>query len=171
VRTSLVAAVAENEVIGHDGGLPWHLPADLRHFRELTAGHVVVVGRRTQESIVSRLGRPLPERISVVVTSRPGPDSALLRHRPSVPAALSAAWEIEKSTGGEEVFVIGGAAVYAVALSDVEHVYLTRVHENSVGDARMPADWLTGFRRVQAGGPAPARDGQPSFSFEEYERG
>jgi dihydrofolate reductase len=164
MRVSLIVAAAENDVIGRDGDLPWHLPDDLRHFRALTAGHVVVAGRRTHEGILARLGRPLPDRLTVVVTSS-GPvvsDGAFAQ--PSVPAALAAARAAEAFAGRDEVFVIGGAGVYAAALPAVDRIHLTRVRGDVEGDVRMPAGWLDGFVLV---GETPAA----GYAHLTYERG
>jgi dihydrofolate reductase len=145
---SIVVAFAENRGIGYRGQLPWRLPSDLRRFRELTTGHVVVVGRLTHESIVRRLGHPLPNRLTVVVTSRRDlPDVVC---QPDLPGALTAARAIEAFAGGDEVFVIGGAQVYAAAQPYLERVHLTRVHAVKVGDVRLPPDWLDPFTLVAA---------------------
>jgi dihydrofolate reductase len=170
VRTSLFLAATEDDVIGRDNDLPWHLPADLRRFKQLTSGHVVVVGRRTHESITSRLGRPLPGRITVVVTSQAGrPGEGPVIYQPSVAAALSVARAIEGFAGRDEVFVIGGAQVYTEALPEADTVYLTRIHAHVDGDARMPAGWLDGFKLADSqDGPAGE---ELSYAFERYERG
>jgi dihydrofolate reductase len=163
MRTSLIVAAAEDDVIGRDGDLPWHLPEDLRRFKALTAGHVVVVGRTTHESIVNRLGRPLPGRISVVVSRRSRAGDGTVIFQPTVAAALSVARAIEEFAGRDEIFVIGGAQVYAEALSEVDRVQLTRVHERVAGDTRMPADWLKGFAPT-------GRQRCDGFDWETYER-
>lgn len=163
MRVSMILAATRDEVIGDAGDLPWHLPDDLRRFKALTSGHVVVVGRKTHESIVRRLGKPLPERISVVVTRAPRPGDGPVIYQPSVAAALSVARAIEAFAGRDEVFVIGGAQVYVEALPEVDRVYLTRVHLDVEGDTRMPADWLAGFALVDE----EKRDG---YSWETYER-
>jgi dihydrofolate reductase len=168
VRTSLFVAVAANGVIGRTGSLPWHLPADLRRFRQLTTGHVVVVGRRTQESIVDRLGHALPGRISVVVTSGSHTADGPVLPQPSVPAALSVARAIEEFAGRDEVFVIGGAGVYAAALSEVDHVYLTQVHADVPGDVTMPPGWLDAFTLIDS--TEPATDAEFRYSYQQYER-
>jgi dihydrofolate reductase len=163
VRTSLFVAATHDDVIGRDNDLPWHLPDDLRRFRTLTAGHVVVVGRRTHESILNRLGKPLPGRITVVVTREPRPGDGPVVHQPSVPAALSVARAIEEFAGRDEIFVIGGAQVYTEALPEVDRVYLTRVHMSVDGDAAMPAGWLKGFSLV-------ADEPHDTHTYEIYER-
>lgn len=145
MKRSLIVAASENDVIGRDGDLPWYLPGDLRYFKEVTRGHAVVLGRLTHESIVVRLGRPLPGRTSVVVSTSPRPDSENVRWQPSVPSALAEAEAVERASGQDEVFVIGGATVYQQALPAVDRIYLTRVHAHVEGDSRMPAGWLEGF--------------------------
>jgi dihydrofolate reductase len=165
----MILAAAENEVIGRNGDLPWHLPADLRRFRALTTGHVVVVGRRTHESIVGRLGHPLPGRVSVVISSQPRPGGGPVLYQPSVGAALSVARAIEEFAGRDEVFVAGGAAVYTAALSEVDVVYLTRVHTEPAGDVRMPAGWLDGFAPAGPGEQV-AAGAAPAHTYQRYER-
>jgi dihydrofolate reductase len=165
VIISLSVAAAANEVIGADGALPWHLPDDLRRFRRLTGGHAVVLGRVTHESIIARLGRPLPGRTSVVISRRAAADEPGVSWASSVPAAMTAARAIEAGTGGDEVFVLGGASVYEQALPLVDRVYLTRVHRDVPGDTRLPAGWLDGFALAsRADGPA------GEYSFLVYER-
>ena len=120
MTVTIVAAVARNGVIGVDGGLPWHLPDDLRRFKELTMGHVLVMGRRTYESI----GHPLPGRTTVVVTRQndwsAGADE-VVRAR-DVPGALALASEID-----DEVFVVGGGQVFEEALPLADRLELTLV--------------------------------------------
>jgi len=130
VIVALVAAVAENGVIGRDGALPWSLPADLRHFRELTTGHHVVMGRKTHESI----GRALPERVNLVLTRQPELVAAGCRAVRDLDEALRIARDADES----EAFVIGGAAVYALALPMASRIYLTRVAARVDGDVRFP---------------------------------
>jgi len=172
VTTSLIVAASANEVIGAGGALPWHLPEDLRRFRQLTTGHAVVLGRVTHESIVARLGRALPGRTSVVVSSRGvaggAPDgTAEVAWTGSVEEAIAAARATEAGAAAGEVFVLGGASVYAQALPEVDRVYLTRVHREVAGDTSMPAGWLDGFTLVRRD-ERPGPDG--GFSFLEYER-
>ena len=135
MTVTLVAAVARNGVIGADGGIPWHLPGEQRRFKELTLGHVLVMGRLTYESI----GRPLPGRTTVVVTRTAGwsagDDGVLVA--PGVPEAIALA-----ATVDEEVFVVGGSRVYEDALPLADRLELTWVDAEPEGDARFPAvDW------------------------------
>lgn len=130
MRVTLVAAVGRNRVIGRDGGLPWERTGDLAHFKALTVDHVVVMGRRTYESI----GRPLPHRTTVVVTRRPdwaGPEGVLVAH--DIASALALAASID-----DEVFVIGGAEVYAAALPHADRLVLTEVDQAPEGDTYLP---------------------------------
>jgi dihydrofolate reductase len=132
---TIVAAVATNGVIGVGGGLPWHLPDELQRFKELTVGHVLVMGRRTYESI----GRPLPGRTTVVVTRQPDwtGGSDLVLTAASVPEALATASSLD-----DEVFVVGGAQVYAEALPHADRLELTHVDAAPAGDTLFPElDW------------------------------
>jgi dihydrofolate reductase len=135
VPITIVAAVARNGVIGVDGGMPWHLPDDLRRFKELTLGHVLVMGRKTYESI----GHPLPGRATIVVTRNSSwdPGSEEVRVTGGVSEAIAAAASIDS-----EVFVVGGGNVYAEALSLADRLELTWVDAEPDGDTRFPeVDW------------------------------
>ena len=138
MRLALVAAVAENGVIGGDGGMPWHYPEDLRRFKETTMGHPVVMGRRTYESIASRLGGPLPGRTSVVLSRQADldlPEGAV--HAANVEAALAAA-AAALDGDRETVYVAGGAAVYEQLLSEADELRITEIPEEPEGDAHFP---------------------------------
>jgi len=167
---SLIVAASANEVIGADGALPWHLPGDMRRFRELTTGHVVVMGRLTYQSILDRLGHPLTGRTSVVVSRTlgdPGYPGVLVAG--SVPEALALAGRLAAEAGDTEFFVAGGESVYRDALPAAGRVYLTRVHGQVAGDRAMPDDWLAGFelatRDDETGAQGPLR-----YSFLDYRR-
>lgn len=130
---ALVAAVARGGVIGRDGGLPWHLPKDMAHFREVTIGHPVVMGRRTWESLPERF-RPLPGRRNVVVTGNPdwrtdGAERA---------ASLSDALQL--LAGEERVSVIGGGELFAAALPFADELLLTEIDIGVEGDTLFP-EW------------------------------
>jgi dihydrofolate reductase len=167
VTTSLIVAAARNDIIGADGALPWYLPEDLRRFRRLTVGHPVVVGRVTHESILARLGRPLPERTSVVVSSRPAArDDAGVVWTTSLDTALATA-RAAAGDPADEVFIIGGASVYEQVLPQADQVYLTRLHRDVDGDTVMPPGWLDGFT-LTAREDRPGPDG--GYSFLDYRR-
>src|SRR5207253_3767200 len=118
-----------NAVIGADGALPWHLPGDLRRFRDLTTGHVVVMGRLTYQSILDRLGHPLTGRTSVVVSRTLGdtghPEVLVAR---SVGDALALAERLAEQAGDTEFFVIGGGSGFREVLPGAAPVSLTRLH-------------------------------------------
>jgi len=137
VEVVLIAAVAENGIIGDEGGMPWHYPADLRRFKEATTGHPVVLGRRTYESIVDGLGGPLPGRTNVVLSTRDLdlPEGAVLAG--SVESALDAAAD---APGGGTVYVAGGATVYEQFLPLADRLELTEIPESPDGDTRFP-EW------------------------------
>ena len=127
-RVTLVVAVADNDVIGARGALPWHLPDDLRHFKQLTFGHPVLMGRRTFAAI----GRPLPGRRNLVLTRGTAAAGAGVETVGSLDEALA------RCAGAPELFVIGGGEVYRLALPRAARIELTRVHARPAGDA-----WFT----------------------------
>jgi dihydrofolate reductase len=130
---TLVAAVAANGVIGRDGGLPWHLPDDLRHLKRLTRGHVLVMGRRTFDSI----GRPLPERTTIVVTRQPDWRAQGVLSAPGVHEALARAAEID-----DQVFVLGGEEIFRLALPVADAMVISEVDARPDGDTVFPpVDW------------------------------
>ncbi len=138
MTVTLVAAVARNGVIGANGGMPWHLPGELARFKAITIGHVLVMGRRTYESI----GRPLPGRTTVVVTRNSGwtpaggrPDGVHIAA--NMESALRLAREID-----EQVYVVGGAQVYAESLPHSDELLITEVDAEPDGDTFFPeVDW------------------------------
>ena len=136
MNVALVAAVAENGVIGADGEMPWHYPADLAHFKELTVGHPVILGRRTFEAIRNRLGGPLPDRLNVVL-SRSDPD---LPAGAVLAGSTDEALEEAAATGSSVAYVVGGATVYEQFLPMADRLYLTEIPESPDGDTTFP-DW------------------------------
>lgn len=130
----LIAAVARNRVIGLGNALPWHLPEDLRHFRDLTRGHAVVMGRKTWESLPPRF-RPLPDRLNIVLTRTPAYPAA----GAVVASALADARQVAIEQGAGTIFVIGGAELYAHALPLADRMELTEIDADFVGDAFFPA--------------------------------
>ncbi|SFR57933.1 dihydrofolate reductase [Halogeometricum limi] len=141
----LVAAVAENGVIGRDGGMPWHFPDDMAHFKQTTTGHPVILGRKTYESVLSAIGEPFPGRLSVVLSSRDLelPDGAVLAN--SVEAAAERAESAAAEMGVRTVYVAGGGRVYEQFLPRATRMVLTEVHDGYEGDTRFPewdeAEW------------------------------
>jgi dihydrofolate reductase len=135
---TLVVAVADNGVIGRDGGLPWRLSSDLKTFRRLTMGKPLIMGRRTFQS----LKKPLDGRDNIVVSRDDNfrHDGAIVA--PSFPAALAQAERCARNRGVDEVMVIGGADIFAEALPTAGRIYKTEVRGNPEGDTLMPeVDW------------------------------
>lgn len=127
-RVSIIVAADDHGGIGRDGGLPWHLPEDLKRFKALTMGKPIVMGRRTWESI----GRPLPGRRSLVVSRQPGLVLAGAEVFGSLEEALRAAGD------APEACVIGGAEIYRQALPRADEIHLTRVHASVMADTFLP---------------------------------
>lgn len=132
---SVIVAVANNNVIGGNNSLLWHISEDLRMFKRVTSGHPVVMGRRTFES----LGRPLPNRKNIVVTRNPSFEEE------GVEVADSLNGAVAMFPPEEEVFIIGGGEIYVQAMPMADKLYLTRVHADYSGDVRFPdidpTDW------------------------------
>ena len=158
MKVSIIAAVARNGVIGSENRLPWHIPDDFKWFRKQTAGHALIMGRSTFESI----GKLLPERANIILSRRddfavPGAEVF-----PSFEGAL----EHLREKGEEEAFVIGGAQVYRESLPFADRLYLTLIHNDYPGDARFPpipeGDFHTVFEENHAG--------EPPYSFVIMER-
>lgn len=133
---AIVVAVAENNVIGKDNQLIWHLPADLRFFKNLTMGHPIIMGRKTYESI----GKPLPGRTTVIITRQQDFEAPGCIVVNSIDEAIAKAQTID-----QDVYIIGGAEIYKQALAKTDTIYLTRVHHTFDGDTFFPeldgADW------------------------------
>lgn len=128
---SLIAAMAENRTLGAGNRLLWHIPEDFRHFKTLTMGKPVIMGRKTQESI----GKPLPGRPNIVVTRNKGWSATGV----TTAATLEDAFKMAENMGFTEVMVIGGAEIYAQALPFATSVYLTHIHKVYTGDVFFPA--------------------------------
>lgn len=129
-------AIAKNNIIGGNNDLPWYLPEDLKHFKEITMGKTVIMGRKTYDSIIARLGKPLPGRINVVITRNPDfntlPEVLVFHSLEDAFAALK----------NEDVYVIGGAQIFAAALPFAEKMYITHVYQEYPGDVYFPnVDW------------------------------
>jgi dihydrofolate reductase len=150
---AIIAALDHRRAIGKDGKLPWHIPEDLKRFKRLTTGHALLMGRRTWES----LGRPLPGRRNVVLSSSPVP---------GIESYASIEESLRALASAERVFVIGGGNVYAQLIDRADELYLTLVDRNVEADAFFPAyEHLLGtvFREA-------ARERHPEFEFVDYVR-
>jgi dihydrofolate reductase len=160
MRISFVVAAAENGVIGNGNQIPWRLPDDLKWFKKVTMGKPILMGRKTFESI----GKPLPGRTNIVISRRSG------LTLPGCLVVSSMGEALEAATGAEELAVIGGAEVYAQALSSADVIHLTRVHANIAGDVVFPAlDAREWHERLTERHPADERHAY-AFSFIELER-
>ena len=164
----LIVAASENDVIGKNNKLPWHLPNDLRYFRTVTNGHTVIMGRKTYESI----GKPLPGRRNIVISTTvkriPGCEVFL-----SLGDALSDP-SFHTETG--EVFVIGGARLFQEALMEimqafsVQKIYLTRVHAKVDGDVKLPLINWKHWKKISGEEHNPDKTHAYGYAFEVYER-
>jgi dihydrofolate reductase len=159
-RLTLLLARARNGVIGAKGGLPWHLPEDLAHFKRTTMGHPIVMGRKTWESI----GRPLPGRRSIVVTR----NRNYIATGAEVVTSLDEALARCKDT--EEIFVIGGAEVYAAALPRADRLLLTEIDADFEGDTFLPAPSAAEWREASRVRRPPAGERTFAFDFVDYRR-
>ena len=129
---SLIAAVSKNNVIGDKNDLPWHLPEDLKRFKELTAGKTVIMGRKTFDSIFTRLGKALPNRTNVVITRHADlklPEGVVIQS--SLEDAL-------RSWGGSDIFVIGGGEIFRQTIDLADTLYITHVGKEVEGDTKFP---------------------------------
>lgn len=156
-----IVAMAENGVIGRGGDMPWHLPADLAHFRRHTLGKAVILGRRTFDSICARIGGPLPGRTSIVLSTAAGTDlPGRLYYAASIDEALDLA--VRHAGDKDEIMVAGGARVYRQMLPMVDKIYRTLIQCHPTGDCQMPdiSDWRLCWQSP------PQYDGGVQFRFE-----
>lgn len=164
---SHLVACSRNRVIGHEGQLPWHLPADLKRFKELTMGHAIIMGRKTYESI----GRPLPGRFSIVISRQKA--DLMLPRTASLVHSLEEAYALAASLAphwGEESFIIGGGEIYRQTIDVVRRIYLTEVETEVVGDTTYPDFDRSLFECIQKEG-VPGRDpSNLAYTFYTYER-
>ena len=163
MAVSLIVAVSENGVIGRDGGLPWRLSADLKHFKKTTMGHHLIIGRRTWDEV----GKPLPGRTMLVVT----------RSRHFAPEGVHVAHSLEEALDivrdDDEPFIGGGAHIYRMALENdiVDRIYLTRIHAKVEGDTFFPDIHLDDWELVSEERHDPDEKNEFPYSFLVYERG
>jgi dihydrofolate reductase len=130
---SLIVAIGDNNVIGKDNKLIWHLPADMKFFKEKTTGHCIITGRKNYESIPEKF-RPLPNRTNIVITRNKdykAPGAVVVN-------SLEAAIEKAKETGDDEIFIIGGAEIFNQSLEIADRIYLTEIYHSFEGDVFFP---------------------------------
>lgn len=161
----LIAALAQNRVIGSNNQLPWHLPADLKHFKALTLGKPIIMGRKTWDS----LGRPLPGRLNLVVSRQADLQLTGAEVFSSLAAAIARADEWAAAEGVDELMLIGGAQLYEQALALAERMYLTRVGLTPEGDAWFPEfegpQWHLASEVARA-----AADDVPAYAYQVWQR-
>jgi dihydrofolate reductase len=160
MNVSIIVAVSRNLVIGKDNQLIWKLSADLKRFKALTTGHTIIMGRKTFDSI----GKPLPDRTSIVITRQKDYKIEGCIVVNSLEEAL------EKSSDQEEVFVIGGGAIYKEALAKANKIYYTKVHNNFEGDTFFPVLDLKEWESVNREDRLPDEKNEIPYSFIDYKR-
>ncbi|PSC05245.1 diacylglycerol kinase [Alsobacter soli] len=161
-----VVAVADNGVIGRDNGLVWRLKSDLRHFRALTIGRPIIMGRKTFLSI----GKPLPGRETIVLTRDPSFQVAGVHVAHAVEDALDLGQQIGLRMNADSVCVVGGAQIYAETMGRVDRIHLTAVHASPDGDVVFPPIDRAQFRQVGREDHPAGPDDEFAFSYIDYER-
>jgi len=159
MRLTAVVAVSQNGYIGKDGGLPWHLPAEMAFFKRTTTGHPIIMGRKTYESI----GRPLPERKNIIISR----DKMYEAEGCLVVSSLEEA--LEAARGSDEVFIIGGASIYQLAMPKIDKIYLTRVKTDVQGDKRFELD-ESGWKMVSNELHPADAENEYAFDIQEWAR-
>lgn len=134
MTVSIIVAASENNVIGKDNAIPWHLPDDLKFFRKKTEGHPVIMGRKNFASIVAALGKPLPNRQNIVITR----DTGFTADGCEIVYSIEEAISLASHGPTEEIFIIGGGEIYKQAMQIADCIYLTRVHAEVDGDVLFP---------------------------------
>jgi len=156
MKILIIVAVADNWVIGKKNALPWYLPADLKHFKEITMGHHIIMGQNTHESI----GRLLPGRTNIVLSF----DKKYDAEGCVVANSLKEALKIAKENGETEAFIIGGASVYKQAIDLADKIYLTRIHNDFDGDVYFPKLDMRKWKEISREGHNP--DDKNPYKYE-----
>ena len=162
---SLIAALTQNRVIGRNNDLPWHLPDDMKYFMQTTKEHYVIMGRRNYDSIPEKF-RPLPNRTNIVVTRQKNFTAENCRVVHSIEEGL----QLAEKANQQEVFIIGGAEIYAQGLSKANRLYLTEIHGTIEGDTYFPEFDKNQWKEVSRK-PHPTNDRHAfAFDFVVYEK-
>jgi len=138
ITISIIVAMAENNCIGKDNKMPWHISDDLKRFKSLTEGHPVIMGRKTFESIIGYLGKPLPNRKNIIISRSEystGHDITIYK---DIDAALENAKITAQDQNLDEIFIIGGAQIYTQTINKADRLHITKVHKSVDGDAFFP---------------------------------
>ncbi|ATP55225.1 dihydrofolate reductase [Pedobacter ginsengisoli] len=157
---SIVVAIAQNNAIGKNNQLLWHLPADLKHFKQITSGHTIIMGRKTYDSI----GKPLPNRRNIVITRNTG----LTIEGAEVVTTLEDALAL--CDNEDEVFIVGGAQIYEQALAKTHRIHLTTVHQNYDGDTFFPEIDKQVWKVINSEDHAPDEKNVVAYTFSTLER-
>lgn len=162
---SLIAALSENNVIGKNNDLPWHLPDDMKYFMQTTKGHHCIMGRKNYESIPEKF-RPLPNRTNIVVTRQPH------FHAPGCITvnSLEHGLSMAKENGEQEVFIIGGSDIYTLGMQHADRLYLTEIKTTLEGDTHFPAYKKSEWIEISRKHHAPDDRHKFSFDFVVYEK-
>ncbi|GAA6134705.1 type 3 dihydrofolate reductase [Oceaniserpentilla sp. 4NH20-0058] len=166
MKIALIAAYAKNMVVGIDNQLPWHLPEDLKYFKACTTGKAIIMGRKTYESI----GRPLPNRTNIVISSNPEFSVEGVKVVTSLEAAIEVAQAVNEINGVDEIMIIGGATIYELCLPIADRLYLTQVHANVNGDAYFPEVDFSNWREVQRADYMASEENPYDYSFVVYDK-
>lgn len=162
MKTCMIAAMAENGVIGANNGIPWHIPEDFKYFRQVTLGCPVIMGRKTWESLPKK---PLPKRENIVISRREGYEVCGAHLRRDIWNAV----DLAKKFNSKELFIIGGEQIYRLALDTklVDKIYLTRIYKEFQGDSYFPISYLDGWKEIKG---VRLGDDDIEYSFDVYER-
>ena len=158
----MMVARSDNRVIGKDNDLVWHMPADLRYFKETTMGHYVIMGRKTYESV----DKPLPGRLNIIVTRQKN----YYRECCIVVHSLEEAFQLAEANGQEEVFVLGGSQIYSLAMDQADRIYLTEIKAEFEGDSYFPKIDTTQWNEVKREEHEPDKKNPHPYAFVVLER-
>ncbi len=166
MKIVLIAAFAQNSVVGINNTLPWHLPEDLKYFKRTTSGKAIIMGRKTYDSI----GRPLPNRTNIVITRNSEFKAEGVQVVSSLQAAIDLAGEVNFINGVDEVMIIGGASIYEEALPQAERLYLTHVHADVEGDAYFPEVDFSQWQETSRDDHGASDNNPYDYSFVVYDK-
>jgi dihydrofolate reductase len=166
VPIALIAAVAQNGIIGSENGIPWRLPTDFAFFKRMSVGKPLIMGRRTFEGI----GKPLPDRVNIIVTRTQGyqPDGVIVVS--DIEAALDHAQTIAMADKSPEVMIGGGGEIYAATIERADRLYITHVDLEPIGDTMFPPIDPTAWHVVDTPGVEPGPKDSATFRVKVYER-
>ena len=165
MNISIIVAVDENFLIGNNNNLPWHLPADMKFFKEKTTGHCVITGRKNYESIPEKF-RPLPNRTNIVITRQQNYSA----QGAVVVGTMEDALQKAKQNKDDEIFIIGGAEIFKLFLPVVNKIYLTTIHHKFTGNIFFPDLNFSEWKLIKKETFEPDEKNKYSFSFNELVR-